>query len=332
MSLTLRNIKGSPLTYTEMDDNLTYLEGLAAADQALASVLTEGNTTGGNNIILSNGDTLGNNNGNLEFADIPYGGVVSTDSPAPGFGAFAFYDISPNSTSGSGTGLLVTIARNIMTNDVFLTDILNAGQDYEVADTITFLGTQIGLTSPAGDVTYTITAIDNGFQGLKINSDTRTIGTINAASGDGQLDLRYGADNEVMLSNDNGDYSDEFLYLSEGYIELSSYRADSVVGIYGDRVIALNGMNTFVNTVSNAINIGGTNTFNDVSNTIALGSFGTTITQSNRVYIKNPVIATEAAPSSTADASGVQGEIRYDDDWVYIKTSAGWKRSGLSTF
>jgi hypothetical protein len=31
MSLTLRNIKGSPLTYTEMDDNLTYLEGVAGA-------------------------------------------------------------------------------------------------------------------------------------------------------------------------------------------------------------------------------------------------------------------------------------------------------------
>jgi hypothetical protein len=31
MSLTLRNVKGSPLTYTEMDDNLTYLEGVAGA-------------------------------------------------------------------------------------------------------------------------------------------------------------------------------------------------------------------------------------------------------------------------------------------------------------
>ena len=29
MPLILRNVKGSSLTYTEMDDNLTYLEGLA---------------------------------------------------------------------------------------------------------------------------------------------------------------------------------------------------------------------------------------------------------------------------------------------------------------
>jgi len=38
------------------------------------------------------------------------------------------------------------------------------------------------------------------------------------------------------------------------------------------------------------------------------------------------------APSSTADAIGSAGDIRYDDDYIYIKTSAGWKRSALSTF
>jgi hypothetical protein len=213
MSLTLRNIKGSPLTYTEMDNNLTYLEGLGTTIPSLTDVLSEGNLTDGNNIVMSDGDV------------------------------------------------------------------------------------------------------------------------INAASGGGQLDLRYfGTDNEVMLSNDGGDYSDEFLYLAEGYIELSSYRANSFVGIYGDRAIALNGINTFINTVSNAINIGGSNTFNDVSNVIALGAFGSNLTASNRVYIANPVIKTESAPANTSDSSGAQGEVRYDSDYIYIKTSAGWKRTALSTF
>lgn len=37
-------------------------------------------------------------------------------------------------------------------------------------------------------------------------------------------------------------------------------------------------------------------------------------------------------PTSTADSYGSEGDITYDDDYVYIKTSAGWKRSALSTF
>ena len=48
-----------------------------------------------------------------------------------------------------------------------------------------------------------------------------------------------------------------------------------------------------------------------------------------------PTTATPAqtpAPSSTADSIGNTGDIRYDDDYIYIKTGAGWKRSALSTF
>ena len=37
-------------------------------------------------------------------------------------------------------------------------------------------------------------------------------------------------------------------------------------------------------------------------------------------------------PTSTADANGATGDIAYDDSYIYIKTSAGWKRSALSTF
>jgi len=86
MSLTLRNVKGSPLTYTEMDSNLTYLEGLVTAGPTgptgaqgptgatgapgataptpdLATVLIEGNETDGNDIKLSDGDKIFNDDG-----------------------------------------------------------------------------------------------------------------------------------------------------------------------------------------------------------------------------------------------------------------------------
>ena len=35
------------------------------------------------------------------------------------------------------------------------------------------------------------------------------------------------------------------------------------------------------------------------------------------------------APTSNGDA-GATGEIRYDDNYIYIKTATGWKRANLS--
>jgi hypothetical protein len=37
-------------------------------------------------------------------------------------------------------------------------------------------------------------------------------------------------------------------------------------------------------------------------------------------------------PASTADATGSSGVMAWDDNYVYVKTSTGWKRSSLSTF
>jgi len=40
----------------------------------------------------------------------------------------------------------------------------------------------------------------------------------------------------------------------------------------------------------------------------------------------------EYTPSGTGDSAGEEGDITYDDDFVYIKTSVGWQRAALSTF
>jgi hypothetical protein len=216
MSLILRNTKGSSLSFTEMDNNLTYLEGLGFSGittiPTLSQVLVSGNTTGANNIITSNGTK------------------------------------------------------------------------------------------------------------------------INAASGGGQLDLRYGGDNEVMLSNDSGDYSDEFLYLSPGYIELASYTTGSSLFMESQRAIGINGPVVTIGACTKIININSSNTFNTVNNVVALGAFGSTMTQSDRVYIANPVIKTLTAPTGSTDGTGVAGEIRYDNDYFYIKNSTGWTRTALTTW
>ena len=37
-------------------------------------------------------------------------------------------------------------------------------------------------------------------------------------------------------------------------------------------------------------------------------------------------------PTSTAFATGSTGNIVWDNDYIYVRTSAGWKRTALSTF
>jgi hypothetical protein len=43
-------------------------------------------------------------------------------------------------------------------------------------------------------------------------------------------------------------------------------------------------------------------------------------------------LRTTFTPSSSSDASGNVGDISWDGDYIYVKTSSGWKRSALSTW
>jgi hypothetical protein len=88
MSLILRNVKGSALTFTEMDDNLLYLESLgngasaSIAGLSFSAVLGIGNETGGNNIIMSPGDFI-INAGQTNEIDITQDNIIklqTTDS------------------------------------------------------------------------------------------------------------------------------------------------------------------------------------------------------------------------------------------------------------
>lgn len=90
MSLILRNVKGSPLTYTEMDNNLVYLEGLGitGSTNGLSSVLANNNSTGTYSIEMSNSTTIDAANGGGQL-DLRYGGndddvMLSNDGGAFG--------------------------------------------------------------------------------------------------------------------------------------------------------------------------------------------------------------------------------------------------------
>jgi hypothetical protein len=60
-------------------------------------------------------------------------------------------------------------------------------------------------------------------------------GSVIDSQGGGYLDLRYGnSDGEFYLGNDNGNYSDTFIYGSSGYLEMSAYDPNGRVAIYAD--------------------------------------------------------------------------------------------------
>ena len=43
-------------------------------------------------------------------------------------------------------------------------------------------------------------------------------------------------------------------------------------------------------------------------------------------------LRTPYTPTGTSDSNGNTGDISWDEDYIYVKTSSGWKRTALSTF
>ena len=54
--------------------------------------------------------------------------------------------------------------------------------------------------------------------------------------------------------------------------------------------------------------------------------------EAHTVSIPGRLNIAQRTPTSTADTAGSLGDIAADDDYVYVKTSDGWKRAALSTW
>jgi hypothetical protein len=50
----------------------------------------------------------------------------------------------------------------------------------------------------------------------------------------------------------------------------------------------------------------------------------------NRINQSNIVSLNNFTPAHTADTRGTVGSMTYDDTYLYVKTSAGWKRTSLN--
>lgn len=70
----------------------------------------------------------------------------------------------------------------------------------------------------------------------------------------------------------------------------------------------------------------GANSETTAAHQIMLGTSG------DRVRVPGSLNLTSYTPTGTADTAGVVGDVTYATNFIYVKTSAGWKRSALSTF
>jgi hypothetical protein len=232
MSLVLRNIKGSELSYTEGDNNLLYLESLAMGlsssitGLSFSYILGVGNETNGNDIVLSNGDKINADNGGGQL-DLRY---VADN----------YIFLGNNNTFSTSGNLFLTPDFNILSSNAFFIQPPNALNNNPVSVTNSAVicgdGNEIsGRTNTIILALNNVTATEDDavyVPNVIVNSGD----VIKAASGGGQLDLRYGGvNNNIMLSTDAGTYTNEFLSMENGYLAIHSTRTGGgIIDMFAD--------------------------------------------------------------------------------------------------
>jgi hypothetical protein len=90
---------------------------------------------------------------------------------------------------------------------------------------------------------------------INITDGKITVNELLSESGLGKLSLEFQSENELLLSNKGGTFQGENLFLSPGYVELSSYDDDyGYVGIYTNNSTLELGDDFVFSRVSNPVN------------------------------------------------------------------------------
>ncbi|AMO43115.1 structural protein [Cyanophage S-RIM32] len=149
---------------------------------------------------ISVGDSIKIPDGNIEGYDITT--VTVTGSSGE------FVEVSPSSTSGSGTGATFTVTRGDggdagPLGEVVGVDIVSTGVGYNVDDTVTLPGSQVGGSTPADNIVLTITAVTTNPESV-VHSVSSNGGFITSILVDG---IGFVATNNVVIS---GTTSPEF--------------------------------------------------------------------------------------------------------------------------
>ena len=105
-----------------------------------------------------------------------------------------------------------------------------------------------------------------------------------------------------------------------------AFGSDTVASGYGSTAISAGAVASALGSVAIGRDSAGTAASSAVQDKFTLGTTLHTVTIPGRLNVAT------RTPSGSADSQGTTGDYAWDDSYVYVKTSAGWKRSALSTF
>lgn len=225
------------------------------------------------------------------------------------FGWRAMYSVYPGNARSSAIGLASLF--------YMTTGVRNSG-----------LGHASGLNLTTGN-DNTFIGAESG-QGVTTGSNNTFVGS---QSGSAEVTPAANSSNSTFLGalimggNYNNTSIDSVIIIGVGS------RKTTNAGIIKNTTVIGNGIAT---DLSNVVLIGQTN------QNILLGQHSTDngsklqvagdIYSSGKVIMQYPNVATTFTPANSADPQGNVGDVRYDANYIYIKTATGWKRSALSTW
>ena len=232
MSLILRNTKGTSLTYTEMDDNLLYLEGLSGATAGdLDGVLSLGNNSGTYSIEMGAGTYIYSSD-TVQSLLMDYD---DNGTPSIKLVNSSGYDITLGETirlTGDGCELIVSDTVDI-TSGLYMGNGTVDGYINSRGVLPLNLGTQVTATGTVsvGNATYPVS----------ISS------YINNTLGTGSLEIKTGGiyGDGWELNSDDGTYTGGQLIVREKYTAISNYEGTTgFVAMYGTNGKAIELQNT----------------------------------------------------------------------------------------
>ena len=200
-----------------------------------------------------------------------------------------------------------------------ITDALKIGDDYTgsvFADNSTLLVDGVSGTINSSALTMPIQipdgSISSNYIGFGADDDLKIFHNGNHSiireTGTGNLYLQ--SDNNVILGSDSG---------TETYAK-GIY--NGAVELYHDNVKKLE-------TTANGITVEGSVTSNFIGSVFADDSSQMLDAETQTLY--GTIVATAGTAPTVSGQPGAVGEIRFDDNYIYVKTSgAGWKRAALS--
>lgn len=179
-------------------------------------------------------------------------------------------------------------------------------------NTYIFKVSENGDTNITGKLLLPDGSASGNYAGFGANDDLKIFhnGNHSIIRETGTGDLYLQSDNNVILGSDSG---------TETYVK----------GIYNNAVELYHANVKKLETTANGITVEGSVTSNFIGSVFADDSSQMLDAETQTLY--GTIVATAGTAPTVSGQPGAVGEIRFDDNYIYVKTSgAGWKRAALS--